>query len=194
MNIRKPILLLVAALLLVACSPVISPDAVSGPPRPEPLEGRSVPGSPTVNGDFQAVESFFAGTPFLYEFALEEYSEEAHMAPGVLTYTVMMESSQAVMDGYVWCTTTRDILNENWAKIQVSMELNGRAIRRENMDLEVYEDGDIACNFLTVLLSDWPDGQHSFAVTATFTAPLNDGFGDYAAGDYSEVYTIHVGD
>ncbi len=194
MPIAKLVLWFAAALLLAACSPVISPDAVSGPPRPEPITGAAASGSPAVNGDFQAVESFFAGTPFLYEFAAEEYSEEDHMVPGVLTYTVMMESSQDVMDGYVWCTTTRDILSENWTKIQVSMELNGRAIRSENMDLETYEDGDIACNFLTVLLTDWPDGRHSFAVTATFTAPLNDGFGDYAAGDYSEVYTIQVGD
>lgn len=193
MSISKPALLLAACLLLVACSPVISPEAIGGPPQPPPIEGSRAPGSPTVSGDFPAVDSFFAGTPFLFELALEEYSEEAHMTPGVLSYTVMMESPHDVMDGYVWCTTTQDILNENWAKIRVSMELNDRSIRREEMNLETYADEDIVCNFLTVLLSDWPPGQHSFVVTATFTAPLNDGFDDYAAGDYSEVYIIHVG-
>jgi hypothetical protein len=41
-------------------------------------------------------------------------------------------------------------------------------------------------------LTDWPAGEHHLSTIATFTAKINDGSADYAAGDYELDYEVFV--
>ncbi|HEX9595684.1 MAG TPA: hypothetical protein VF982_02300, partial [Anaerolineales bacterium] len=108
------------------------------------------------------------------------------------TFTVVMNRSQDVIAGYFWCTTTNEILADNWAKIEVTFELDGVAIPAAEFNEETVASGSGPCTALSAKLSDWPAGEHSLIVETTFTAALNDGFADYPAGIYREEFTIYV--
>ena len=149
-------------------------------------------GPPSFDGDIGLIDELNAGTQFLDELARESYSEEETGTPGTLTYTVVMNTSQEVIVGYFWCTTTNEILEDNWAKIEASFELDGEAIPASEFSEEKVASGSSPCYALSAKLSDWPAGEHTFVVDITFTAPLNDGFADYAAGTYRSEFTIYV--
>ncbi|MEX2161049.1 MAG: S41 family peptidase [Anaerolineales bacterium] len=171
--------------LLEAAVRVLSTSTVAG----------MVPsGPPAVDGDYGVVDQLNSRTPFMEDLVREEYSEDERSSPNTLTYSVVMSESTAAIAGYYWCTSTQDILDENWAKIEVSVELDGQAISVDDMDFESLESAQGPCNLLTVLLSDWPVGEHTLVVTAVFTAALNDGIAeeDYPAGTYRSEFTIYV--
>ncbi|MEX1247857.1 MAG: S41 family peptidase [Anaerolineales bacterium] len=149
-------------------------------------------GPPAIDGDYNAIDELGAGVPFIHDIVREEYSDEETQNPGTLTYSVVLPESTDVVGGYYWCTTTQEILEENWAKIEVTVELDGQEVPADQLDFEEFPAGP--CNFLTVLLSDWPVGKHHLVVTTIFTAALNDGFADYPAGTYVSEYTIYVED
>lgn len=149
-------------------------------------------GPPTIDGTVILIDELNAGVPFLDELARETYTEEETGVPGTLTYTVVMNRSRDVIVGYFWCTTTNDILADNWAKISPSFELDGVAIPVSEFHEESVASGTSPCKAFSAKLSDWPAGEHSFVADITFTSALNDGFGDYAAGHYITEFTIYV--
>ena len=149
-------------------------------------------GPPTFDGGIALIDELNTGVEFLSDLPREQYSEEETGAPGTLSYTVVMNQSQDVIVGYFWCTTTNEILEDNWAKIEMAFELDGEAIPASEFSEETVASGSGPCKALSAKLSDWPAGEHSFLVETTFTAALNDGFGDYAAGVYRHEYTIYV--
>ncbi|MEX2144319.1 MAG: hypothetical protein WD740_06965, partial [Anaerolineales bacterium] len=100
--------------------------------------------------------------------------------------------SRDVIVGYFWCTTTNEILVDNWSMIVPTFELDGVAIPASEFSEEAVASGTSPCYAFSAKLSDWPAGEHSFIVDVTFTARLNDGFGDYAAGTYRTEFTIYV--
>ena len=149
-------------------------------------------GPPSFDGDIGLIDELSAGTQFLDELARESYNEEETGAPGTLTYTVVMNTSRDVIVGYFWCTTTNELLEDNWAKIEATFELDGVAIQASEFSEETVASANGPCNALSAKLTDWPAGEHTFIVDVTFTAPLNDGFADYAAGTYRSEFTIYV--
>lgn len=52
-------------------------------------------------------------------------------------------------------------------------------------------DGKTCLDF-GILFSDWPAGTYRLKAEVVFTEPINDGFGDYEAGDYIYEYTVTV--
>jgi C-terminal processing protease CtpA/Prc len=155
--------------------------------------GTGVPsGPPTVNTDFDALAELQGGTPLLDDLVKEKYTDGQLQAPGTLTYTVVLSESKDVIAGFLWCTTTSAILEENWAKMHITLTLDGQEIPADSLKLQNLMSGTNPCNVLTVELSSWPMGKHIFTVNATFTDALNDGFGDYAAGTRTSEYTIYV--
>jgi C-terminal processing protease CtpA/Prc len=151
-----------------------------------------VEGGPRVESSYAALAALQAGTPELYTLANDPYTDEEHQQPGTFSYAVNMEESTDVVAGYLWCTDQPEQLVDNWAKIEVTIELNGVELTPDQIDFE--EAPAFNCNFLTVRLSDWPDGEHHFVVTTRFTAALNDGYADYPAGTYIYEYTVTVGE
>lgn len=159
----------------------------------KPLGAGVVPsGPPTVTTDYSFLSDYGGGMALLDELVREEYSDEELMAPGTLTYTVVMSESVDVIAGYVWCTTTKEIFEENWAKMRITITLDGEELPVDSLELQTFPSGANYCGVLAAELTDWPQGEHSFVVSANFTAALNDGFGDYTAGTRTSVFTIYV--
>ena len=149
-------------------------------------------GPPVVNTNFDLISELNSGTPFLDELARETYSEEESSKPGTLQYTVVMNRSRDTVAGYFWCTTTDEILEENWSQIEVTFELDGEIIPSEDFNLEKVSSQVGPCYALSAIFSDWPVGEHSFIVDGTFTTALNDGVGEYSAGTYRSEFTVYV--
>lgn len=147
-------------------------------------------GDPALDNDFNALGQLQAGVPTLNDIVREEYSDEEFQTPGTLTYTVVMPESQDVVGGYYWCTVTPEQLEDNWAKMEITVELNGNVIPNDQLDFESHPD--LPCNLLTVLMTDWPQGEHHMVVTVVYTAALNDGYADYPAGTYVSDFSIYV--
>ena len=149
-------------------------------------------GPPTVNTSFDIIDELTAGVSFMDELARESYSSEELAQPGTFTYTVVMPTSRDAIAGYVWCTTTREILDDNWDRMEFYFELNGEPIAPDEMSRELVSSANGPCYTLTALLTDWPTGEHSFIADINFTSDLNDGFGDYDSGHYRSEFTIYV--
>ncbi|UYN90920.1 MAG: PDZ domain-containing protein [Anaerolineales bacterium] len=147
-------------------------------------------GPPELDSDYNALAQLQAGVPTLFDVAREEYSDAEHQTPGTLYYTIVLPESTDIVGGYYWCTTTAEELADNWAKMSVTVELNGEVIPNDQLDFESHPD--LPCNLLTVLMSDWPAGEHHVVVTTVHSAALNDGYGDYPAGTYVSDFRIFV--
>ncbi len=159
----------------------------------KPLGAGVVPsGPPTININFDALGELQGGTPLLDDLVKEKYTDAQKQDPGVLTYTVVMSKSKDVIAGYFWCTKTQAQLDDNWAKMQITITLDGQKLSDAQLSLQTLQSGNGPCNVLAAKLTDWPNGEHTFTVDVKFLAALNDGFSDYTAGTRTSEYTIYV--
>jgi len=93
---------------------------------------------------------------------------------------------------YAWCTSTKEVLNQNFENIEVKFTLDGEDVPLDQLRREDLENGGQWCRLYYTALSKWPAGEHKLAIAATFTAPINDGSADYEAGDYILEYNVFV--
>ncbi len=147
---------------------------------------------PKIASQEEAGNAFSGGAAFLEDKAREEYSAEEVSVPGVFTYTVPLLKSESLIWGYFWCTTTTEILEQNFSQIEVSFELNGEAVPLDKFVTADLPSGDTQCRVIYTALSDWKPGEHHLTTSVTFKTPINDGMGDYSAGDYVSEYSVFV--
>ena len=140
----------------------------------------------------EAENALSGGAAFLEDKAREQYAPEEVSVPGVFTYTVPLAKSETLVWGYFWCTTTTEILDQNFSQIDLSFELNGEAVPLDKFVTADLPSGDTQCRVIYTALSDWKPGEHHLTTAATFKTPINDGMGDYPAGDYVSEYSVFV--
>lgn len=112
--------------------------------------------------------------------------------PGVLTYTAPLAKSETLIWAYYWCTTTKEVLDQNFSQINVQFELNGEVVPLDQFATAELPSGGNQCRIIYTALSDWKTGEHHLTTTVTFKTPINDGMGDYPAGDYVSEYSVFV--
>lgn len=164
---------------------------LEAPPEGTPTEEVQAEGPPRVASHAEAEVAWEAGTPLLEDLAPEEY-EVTSQAGERYVYTIRMDRSQDVMWVYGWCTTTRELLAENWGEIRLAFTLDGGRVSQENFVRWEGPLGQMQCRLYYALLTDWPPGQHLLTTEVTFTAPLNDGLDDYPAGTHIFEYRVSV--
>ena len=179
------VVVLVSALLLTGC---LLPGMIPLNPTPEgPL--------PVMETDSAALlETLRSGDwVYLEQLAEEEYTEEDYARPGTLTYTISITDDRPTYFRYGWCTTTEEILQQNFEHIRVRLSINGRALDEDLMHPVTFTRPDgFVCLSLGTLLSDWPPGEYTLEAAATFEEEINDGAADFEAGDYIFVYNVSV--
>ncbi|MBI2331353.1 MAG: hypothetical protein HYU84_04180 [Chloroflexi bacterium] len=159
----------------------------------EPKGAGVTPSAPPKIASVGETESAFsAGTAFLEDKKREEYTAEETSIPGVLTYTVPLVKSETLIWAYYWCTTTKEILDQNFSQIDVTFELNGEEVPLDQFAVAELPSGGNQCRIIYTALSDWKSGEHHLTTTVTFKSPINDGMGDYPAGDYVSEYSVFV--
>jgi hypothetical protein len=93
---------------------------------------------------------------------------------------------------YYWCTTTTEILEQNFSQIDVTFTLNGEEVPLEQFAVTDLESSGNQCRIIYTALSDWKPGEHHLTTSVTFKSKINDGMGDYPAGDYVSEYFVYV--
>lgn len=128
----------------------------------------------------------------LEQNASEQYQAADFAKPGTLTYTINLSKSETMVWLYAWCTTSQDILDQNFKSIKLKFVLDDKEVSLSDMVTADLPNSGQQCRIYYTALSDWPAGQHHLVTTATFTNKINDGTSDYGAGDYVLDYTVNI--
>ena len=178
-------LIFVSMFLIVSC---LLPGMIPLTPVP------TVP-MPVMEKDGEAQLAKLKGTDWVYLQALakEKYTEADFAKPGTLTFTVHITDDTPTYFNYGWCTTSEEILRQNFEHISVSLYFNDDELGRDVVHPVTFTqpDGLVCLNF-GVLMSEWPAGNYKLETAVTFDEKINDGIGDYEAGDYIHQYNVTV--
>ena len=129
----------------------------------------------------------------LEAFAREKYTEEDLSKPNTLTFTSTIPNNQPVFFSYGWCTTTQEILTQNFEHINVKLSINGKALGSDVVHPITFTRSDgLVCLNYGVLMTEWPAGKYELEAAANFDQKINDGLADYEAGDYVSQYQVTV--
>jgi hypothetical protein len=162
----------------------------------EPASTAAATGSmPTMEKDENALLETLKAGDFVYlsQLAKEQYTEEDYAKPGTLTYTVTITDDKPTYLNYGWCTTTEEILQQNFEHIRVGLYFNGEPLGRDVVHPITFTRPDnFVCLEFGVLMSDWAPGEYRLAAVATFDEKINDGAADFDAGEYSFEYNVTV--
>ena len=182
----------VLAFLLIATGMLLSACLLPGM---IPLNSEPAGPMPVMETDADKVIEALNSNNYipLEALATERYTEEELSKPGRLTYTINLSNDQPTLFGYGWCTTTEEILAQNFEHITVKLSLNGEVLKDNVIHpLSFTRPDGLVCLQYGVLLSEWPAGEYALESVATFDEKINDGLADYEAGDYAFEYNVTV--
>jgi hypothetical protein len=178
-------LIFVSMLLMVSC---LLPGMIPLTPIP------TVP-MPVMEKNANAHLERLKGTDWAYLQALaeEKYTEADFAKPGTLTFTVKITNDTPTYFNYGWCTTSEEILKQNFEHIMVRLYFNDDELGADVVHSVSYTRTDgLVCLDIGVLMSDWPAGNYKLESAVTFDEKINDGLDDYEAGDYIHQYNVTV--
>ncbi len=132
-----------------------------------------------------------AQAPVLESLATETYQGEELSQPGqTYTFTIALEEEQTLLWQTNWCTTSADILKQNFEHIQLQFTANDEIIDYGHIGIIETRNEDLYCAHFIVALSNWPQGETVLAIDIAFTEDINDGMGDYPKGTHTYKYTV----
>jgi hypothetical protein len=184
-----------------ADEPVSQPPAQDIPMPPVvPTEARPAPPEPTAMPleplpETLVIEFYRPPLNGLEYLSLYDYvsAYEWRTEPGTMTWEVSLTSRETVVVNAGWCAIDVPTLDENYENIQYSFFADGLQLDLE-YDLFNYYDAlpERSCQIHSGIVRAWPLGGHVIIITMSILAPINDGWDDYPAGDYTDIFTINV--
>jgi hypothetical protein len=140
--------------------------------------------------------------------AEEQYTEADLAKPGTFTFTInitddtrtyfSMTDDTSTYFYYNWCTTTQEILRQNFEHISVKLYFNDEELGGDVVHPIAFTDYDLStvknlvCVEFGVMMSEWPNGKYTLKAVSTFNEKVNDGLADYEAGDRIYIYNVTV--
>ncbi|HXF86553.1 MAG TPA: hypothetical protein VNK49_14325 [Anaerolineales bacterium] len=150
--------------------------------------------SPLLASAEEAVEAMQAGTRYLEEFATVIPELPEINQPGdIYTFEIELPESVPLVWSYGWCTTTTEILEENFSHIRLAFLMNETSVPFDHFVTAEFEqpDGSV-CRQYAVLVSSWPAGRHLLETYVTFRQDIHDGWNLYPAGTHVFKYFVTV--
>jgi hypothetical protein len=150
--------------------------------------------SPTLGNAEEAQKAFEAGMSYLESFASEIPDTPDINQPGdVYIYDIQFDQPEPVVWSYGWCTTTQEILEENFTHTQIEFIVNEEPVTPDHIFIQdTTRDDNSPCRDYTATIQTWPKGQHQLEVRVTFTRPTDDGWNLYPAGTHTFKYIVTV--
>ena len=152
----------------------------------------TVPLQPPKITNQVTAKNAFGVVPILRDLAKEKYDSVILAKPYSLTYTISLIPSSQVIWGEAWCATTKDILDNNFRSFRYKFVLDGQDISSQPQASIDWQTDNQECRIFYFMLYDWPIGQHNLTLTVTYIDNINDGFADFASGDYVSNYNVNV--
>lgn len=179
--------------------PTVPPDQPAGPAPTEAAAGPAssdalvIPGGPTIGSPRETRVAAAGDVQGLDQVAAESYSDtEMNQVGARLTYTIQVDQAATqLLWGYAWCATTPEILAQNVAQMQVEFVAGGQTVPESQ--LEVFDgqnQSGQACHVQRAVVYNWPSGTATLETRITFLQAVNDGMGDYPAGDQVFTYAV----
>lgn len=190
------------AVWALACVGLIIPIGASVSPawsaiRSLVLEGRiravETPKIGTAEEALEAINNEYI--PFLYHLSSEYHDLSKITQPGdVYAYTISMDESFPALMATGWCTSSEEILEENFEHIEYEFSVGDEVIDKNHIAYEdPPPDGDgTACRTNFVVITEWPRGRHNLEIKVTFTQSITDGWDTYPAGTHYFRYQVTV--
>ena len=159
----------------------------------------TAPSSPTVssNGPRVMSSSELSGiintTDSFEQRATEQYTTSDYVkVPNIFTYTINLSHSEPLLWTWGWCAKDQATLTANLNQIQLSFTLNGQAVPISSFLAQDGSSQGQMCHQVVAAVTDWKSGDNQAVTTVTFTAPVNDGTYDYAAGVQAYNYMVKL--
>jgi hypothetical protein len=111
-------------------------------------------------------------------------------APVTNTYSLSLPYTQPVILSTGWCTSTQALLDQNLQHIQYIFEVDGKTVSMSQFAKSNQNSTNGFCQQTSGLIRAWPTGSHTIKIMMRVDEKINDGWNDYAAGDYVEEYKI----
>jgi hypothetical protein len=186
-NPSKIIVIVLSMLLTMSC---LLPGMIPLTPVP------TVP-APVMETNSETLIETLQGQDWVYlqSLAQEEYTSDEldRKTPGTLTFTIKITDDTPTYFNYGWCTTTQEILEQNFEHIMVKLYFNEEQLGNDVVHPVSFTRPDgLVCVDFGVMMSEWPNGTYTLEAVSTFTETINDGIADYEAGDYIFVYNVTV--
>jgi hypothetical protein len=132
-------------------------------------------------------------TEVFESLAREAYGPtEQYTVPNTFTYTISLRESQPLLWLWGWCAADQTTLDDNLSQIEIHFSLNEEDISLDNFLPYPYESSGQMCLAYLMGVTDWAVGQHKAVTTVSYLEPLNDGVGDYPAGQQVFEYNIYI--
>ena len=197
------LIMMISGLLLTSCllpgmiplNPEATETAEPAPSAQPGVTAEPADSMPTMEKNADALLETLKAGDFVYlaRLAEERYTEEDYASPGTLTYTVNITDDKPTYLNYGWCTTTEEILQQNFEHIRVGLYFNGEPLGRDVVHpITFTRSDDFVCLEFGVLMSDWKPGEYKLRAVARFEEKINDGAADFEAGDYIFEYNVTV--
>jgi hypothetical protein len=172
--------------------------SLGGGAAPTPGDGNL----PMFESDPDKMTDIMDGGGGVELFALVNEPEQDEMySPGVQRYSVDFKADAQVDISTGWCAKDAQTREENKSHYQGLIEVNGYRIPSSQLKYYEWEipagaapdmpDGG-ACFSWDIIAMQWPVGAHTVREGWTFDQDVNDGYADYAAGEYALEYQITV--
>ena len=114
-------------------------------------------------------------------------------SPGSKDWSTTVPASQPVLIIVGWCTRTAEILQQNDAQIKWTVTVDGQNVEVSKLFAYDQTRPDGVCHSSVGLIRQWTGDTHKITTTMTVAQKINDGWTDFAAGDYTDNYTVTVG-
>ena len=180
-------------------TPTYTP-ATSNSPTPKEVPTQNIPTLQPPNAPLEfanadkAKKAFDSDIDYLESYAVEQPEFPDINQPGdVYIYNLFLLQPVPLFWSYGWCTSTREILDENFNHIQLEFIADDVTVPEANIAVfdDMTEDG-FPCRGYAVLIEGWSEGDHTLQIRVTFTQDINDGWNLYPAGTHTFEYSVPV--
>jgi hypothetical protein len=110
--------------------------------------------------------------------------------PGENAWQTSFAYDQSIVVYTGWCTATQATLEQNFAHITFTLGVDGQDVPVQGLTWADEPGNGGYCRSYYGLVAAWPIGDHIVVQTMRFDQAINDGWSDYAAGDYLDVFQI----
>lgn len=149
---------------------------------------------PSLGSAEEAREAVDIGVFYLEAFSTVFPDLPEINQPGdVYLYEIQLFDTMPLVWSYAWCTTTQEILEENFTHIQLEFIVNETPVPPDQFAVIDYQRSDDApCREYAVLVKEWTPGQHQLESRVTFTQSIHDGWDLYPGGTHIYKYIVTV--
>jgi serine/threonine protein kinase len=117
---------------------------------------------------------------------------KAAPGPGVQTWNISVNANQPAVISDGWCTTTKEILDQNFQHLTYIVELDGLPLDLKYLNIVDEQSAGSACKKFFGIIRNWPEGNHVVRIIWHLETNLNDGTSDIPAGEIVNVYNVTV--